>query len=161
MEKTVPTFLKVICIFTIVYSSWGIYSGISGYVFADRVVEVSERIDELLEETMDDLDDELQGVELPIMTRMNEARDQILTPFFTRKNSIGKLIGSLLTLFAAVLMLRLNRNGFFLYLFGKAILFVAPLVFLNGLAMFYGIGLDVIILLIFVPMYSVNYKHLQ
>jgi hypothetical protein len=92
---------------------------------------------------------------------MNEARNQILTPFFTRKNSVGTIIGSVLTLLAALLMLRLNKGGFFLYLFGKATLFIAPILFLNGMALFYAIGFNLFFVVVFLPMYIVNYKHLK
>lgn len=146
---------------TILYSIWGVYSGISGYFNADKSVEVSEKIDKILEEAMDEMDDELQGVRLPILDRMTEAKNEILTPYFVRKNSIAVFLGSLLTLIAAFTMLKLKKTGFYLYLFGKLLLFIIPFSILQGMALGYAIGLNLFIVLIFVPMYVVNLKQMS
>ncbi|MCW3126317.1 MAG: hypothetical protein JWO03_1975 [Bacteroidetes bacterium] len=150
-----PAFLIVLCILTFIGSSYGVYSGISGYFTADFRARV-------MSETQNKMDEQMSNTAQPEMLKnfmgsmfSNMSADNI------RKSSLINLIANLLTLGGAVLMWGFRKSGYYLYIAGTIIWIIIPLIFFGG-GLLGGIssGLYALVGIAFIIMYGVNVKYM-
>ncbi|CAN5157730.1 hypothetical protein BH20BAC1_BH20BAC1_03160 [soil metagenome] len=153
--------LTVLCILTFIGSAWTFASSVWIYVTADRTAAMIE-------------DAANPGSKnKSVLYKIGKAKravfgqkifDKVLSMFDAEKirySALGNIMSSIFTLTGAILMWKLLRAGFFLYIFGVAISFLAPLL-IYGLN-FIGAGFSVstgFSGLIFIALYTLEHKSL-
>jgi len=120
----------------------------------------ADKTRETFELVRENLDRQQQTAQAKTMDAMFEAVIEQTTADSIRKGSIIMLIFESLSLYAAYLMWNLQRKGYYLYLAGIGVGFVAPLVLIGGwlgviTAMAGGILSTVLAIL-----YAFNLKHM-
>lgn len=147
--KLRPVFLTVLCILSFIGSSLGLIGAIWGYVSVKASAELYENMGNA--EGEDPL-----GV-------MSSVQDSLLNAV---ENALPNLIigvfCSLLCLVGAILMWKLNKKGFYIYALGELAQPITAFV-LSGGGLIGGIGaaFSLIVALVFVVLYGMNYKHLK
>lgn len=147
----IPVFLKVLCILTFVGSGLGILGALMGFV-SSGMTEESMRISTRM----------MQNTPFGDSINFEEMmRWQVYTNW-------ANLIGSLLTLAGGILMWKLRKIGYYLYIPGwiipVAISAIGMRYMLTGMFAgmgFVGIAINVIFAAAFIIMYGLNYKHLK
>ncbi|MGH2564743.1 MAG: hypothetical protein ACRDE5_09525, partial [Ginsengibacter sp.] len=94
--------------------------------------------------------------------KMMITMSQIVTADKIRKSAIGGSISALFTLFGAILMWRLKRNGFYIYIVGILIGVIVP-IYLYG-NNFIAIGMSSfssLFGLVFIALYALNIKSMK
>src|SRR5262249_38293474 len=95
--------------------------------------------------------------------RMISNADAMSVPENIRKVAVFTMISSVLTLLGGILMFRLSKAGFWMYLLGTVVGIAGPLVTYgtgNLISIFTG-SIMVFIGIIFVILYSLHLKHLR
>jgi hypothetical protein len=156
-----PTFLTVLCILTFIGSSYAIISGTVTYFNADRVaktlVTAKSEINEDINRKHKN-DPEGNGFAAKVMDNMSV----MTNPDNLRKSSLGSIIASLFCLAGAILMWRLNRKGFFIYVLGTIIGIAVPFyVFGNNFLTALSVGFAGFIGILFVIFYAMNLKSMK
>jgi hypothetical protein len=165
MENTEPRhrseFLTILCVLTFIGSGIMILSGINNY----REAELSTA---LMREQMQKSKAEVktkssnkEGADLA-ESMINKALD-VTVPEKTKQYSIASIICNAITLAGAMLMFRLNKKGFWVYLAGTLALVAAPVI-VFGPGNFLSYGMSIIfgfIGLVFVLLYSRNLKYMN
>lgn len=148
------TFLTVICILTFIGSGWGIGSGIYSYIKADQsAAETAEKI----EQAQDKMTDDSPG----FLKNMMDSAAAGANADNIRKSSLFSIFSCLLTLGGAILMWRLSKNGFYLYLAGTIIAVATPIIVIGGMIGMIGAASNAFVGLIFCILYGVNLKHMS
>ncbi len=144
-------FLLVICILTFVGSGFGILGSFFSFATADVVSSINSEYRE-----------QMETQQTPsFLKNMFQSAAENSTPAKIKEMALVKLVSCLLTLFGAIMMLRLRKAGFYLYVAGIIIYIGLPIYYLSGFigaatGVFYaaiGIG--------FVVMYAVNLKSMD
>lgn len=155
-EQTgIPTFLKVLCILTFIGAGFGLLSALYSVFTVQSGVASLENSQEILRNVKSPLGD-LSG-QIEAMKKWGLI------------SGILNLVGNGLCLFGAILMWKLKKVGFFLYVVGQIIAFVSAfLMFSSGGSgglmqsmMVIAIIVQAIFVIAFVVMYAVNLKHLN
>ncbi len=157
-----PTFLTVLCVLSFLGSGIGIISNLSGYLNADvQSAFQQEKIEETKEKIDKQLDDGEEGKELA--DRMLSDTSAITDPAKKKKDALYSFFANVLSLAGAVLMFRLKREGFYLYVAGILISILSPLyVFGTGNLVSMGISIAVgFVGIIFILLYYLNLKYLS
>ncbi|MEN9951995.1 MAG: hypothetical protein RLZZ520_263 [Bacteroidota bacterium] len=122
-----PRFLTILCYLTLFASSYMLLSAVAGLSDPDELTKTlnksMENWDMVFSQAMDA---DPKGKE-----QFEKAMEDISfanTRSNMRDNSFFSLVSNLLTLIGAVLMLRLKKNGFRLYVLGCIIGVVAPII---------------------------------
>ena len=122
-----PTFLTILCFLTFMSSVSGLWSQSerlwSPAVSADQTLEVFDALHEKLKESNTEVDNKTREI-------LNIARTQVSSQTISTA-AIIMLIFESISLFAAYLMWSLDKRGYYLFLGGVAVAFIAPL-FLIG-----------------------------
>lgn len=124
-----PTFLTILCFLTFMSAVSGLWTQSERLwnpgITADRNRETFEAVRENLER---------QGntAEAKTMDKMFEAVIEQTTAENVKTGAIIMLIFESLSLYAAYLMWNLQKRGYFLYLGGMAVAFLAPLLMIGG-----------------------------
>lgn len=124
-----PTFLTILCFLTFMSAVSGLWTQSERLwnpgITADRTRETFEAVRENLER---------QGntAEAKTMDKMFEAVIEQTTAENVKTGAIIMLIFESLSLYAAYLMWNLQKRGYFLYLGGMAVAFLAPLLMIGG-----------------------------
>lgn len=123
-------------------------------IMADKTRETFETVRESLEEKS-------SGADAQTMDKMFEAVIEQTTPQTIKTGAIIMLIFESLSLYAAYLMWNLQKKGFYLYLAGIAVAFLAPLLLIGGwlgvITSMAGIILSIFMLIL----YAFNLKHMH
>ena len=156
-----PTFLTVICILTFIGSAYIIISNTVSYFNADiiakTVIESKSKMNEDINKNATK-DPEANSFRAKVMSNMSG----MTNPDNLRKSSLGNIISSIFCLLGAILMWRLNRNGFYLYVLGTIIGIVTPFyVFGNNFLTALSVGFTAFIGVLFVIFYAMNLKSMQ
>lgn len=157
------TFITVLCILTFIGSGWGIVNGIISLATAGSVAETSEVVSESMDEAIDKIEDEdnLTDNQKQLFESFFNSVSESLTPEKIRNSAIVSILSCLLTLFGAVLMWKLNKNGFYIYIAG-ILLAILGMVFVFGGIMgaitaassgFWGV--------VMIILYGVNLRHMH
>ncbi len=160
IEPSVPspvrgTFLTVICILTFIGSGWGLLGAISGYMSADSTGAITSGV-------IQNAQDQMSQQDTPAFFKdlFNSVADD-LTPGKIRKSSLINIISNLFTLFGGVMMWKLKKQGFYLYVTGIVILIACPLMVMGkflGILSAIGSGFFGVV---FIIMYAVNLKEMN
>jgi len=123
-----PSFLTILCFLTFMSSILGLYTQSerlwSPEVGADQTLQVFDVLHEKLKASKTEVDK--KTVEI-----LNEASSQVTTQT-TSVAAIIMLIFESISLFAAYLMWNLQKKGYYLFLGGIAVAFLAPLLLIGG-----------------------------
>lgn len=147
-----PVFLKVLCILTFVGSGMGILGALMNLV----VSGVSKNILNTANEMSDGMYDRM-GMDIDEMIR------------WTAYSNYANLLGSVLCLAGALMMWKLKRVGFYLYIPGNLVPLIMSFIVVNytmgsgpfaslGIA---GLAFSSLFYIAFIVMYGFNYKHLR
>lgn len=147
-----PAFLKVLCILTFIGSGMGILGALMNLVLFSASTNILR--------TANDLSDGLYD-------RMGMDIDQMVR--WTTYSNYANLLGSILCLTGALLMWKLKKTGFFLYIPGNLIPLITSFIAMeyvmgSGPFAFFGMAgifFSAIFYIGFIVMYGVNYKHLR
>jgi hypothetical protein len=147
-----PVFLKVLCILTFVGSGWGLLSGLFNVVMVDSSRELLETANRFSDGIYDRM-----GFDIDEMIR------------WTNYSNYANLLGSALCLTGALLMWKLKKVGFYLYVPGNLIPLIVSFFAVNymmGSGPFASLGMIGVVFgslfsLAFIVMYGVNFKHLR
>lgn len=124
-----PTFLTILCFLTFMSAVSGLWTQSERLwnpgITADKTRETFEAVRE-------NLDRQAQTAEAKTMDRMFEAVIEQTTAENIKTGAIIMLIFESLSLYAAYLMWHLQRRGYYLYLGGMAVAFIAPLLMIGG-----------------------------
>jgi hypothetical protein len=158
-ENLRPTFLTVLCILTFIGSGMGIFNSISSYRNAEMTVGITN---DVIDKAMDDVEDQLSdGDDAAFLSEMMGAVSEGLTVENVKNLGIANGIGSLLTLIGAILMWSLDKQGFWLYLFGTIMAIIDPVMIYEGLLGMMAGGGAAFLGIIFCVLYYLNIKHLK
>ncbi len=162
-----PTLLTVLCILTFIGSGWAIVSSMWGYSTASKSAKMFSSV------VIRSSDDSAFQKDSVIKRVGNKKRSmfgekmiisvsKMVTEENIRKNAIGVIISGLFTLAGALLMWRLRRSGFYLYIAGVIVGFIVPFylygnnIIATGMSVFSGFfGL------VFIALYMLNFKSLR
>ena len=157
-----PTLLTVLCILTFIGSGWTIVSSVWGYSTASQTVRMfsSTGMGRPNDSTLGK-DSVMTGTghrkRSPFGEKMMISVSKIMTEDNIRKSAIGAIISGLFTLLGALLMWRLRRNGFYLYIMGIIVGLVVPFylygnnliaIGMSSFSSFFG--------LVFIALYALN-----
>lgn len=144
-----PVFLTVLCILSFIGSGLGLLSGISSsFIFPPRQLYKQ-------------------------MIEASEVTGGILPPFeefvqWSQYNTIVSTVAALIGLIAAVMMWKLIKSGYFLYIFSWVATIVMSIISVPHIADSVTIGftwiaviINIVIMAAFVIMYGVNLKHMK
>jgi hypothetical protein len=148
-----PAFLTVLCILTFIGSGWSILSSAWTYSIAPETAHIVSTIPKPQEGSAS------QGEQAG--HKFEKRFKSTVTTMFTERNlrltAIVTIISSIFTLLGAILMWRLNRKGYYLYILGIIFLIAGPLMIYGsnflavGMSSFSGFfGL------LFIALYSLN-----
>jgi len=149
------TFLTVICILTFIGSGWGIISAVRSYAMADYTASIAGGAMKNAEDQINE-----QGNAPGFVKQIMGSVIEDMNPDFLRKIAISKFISCLLTLSGALLMWKLKKIGFYLYIAGIIVLVAAPLV-MGKLVGAIGATIVGMIGVVFIVMYGVNLKQMN
>lgn len=157
-------FLTIICVLTFIGSGIGILSGINNYREADLT---SALMRDQLQKSKAEVKDNAKTREAKeganVAESMINSALAVTSPERVKQQSIFNGICNLFTLLGGILMFRLKRLGFWIYLLGTLGLIVMP-VLIYGTGNFFSWGMSGvygIIGLIFVVMYYRNLKYMN
>ena len=153
-----PTFLKVLCILTFIGSGWGICSSAITYFRANEISkEVSEKM--IMANDSTKLQTSKNKESVNFFTKVMKTASEVSIPENLRKSAAGNAIGYILCLTGAILMWRLRRPGFYLYVLGTIVGIAVPFyLFGNNFMAVFASAFASFIGLIFVIFYAMNLK---
>jgi len=150
-----PTFLTVLCILTFLGSAWGIFGGARDYATADvKSVEATEAMSDAKDRV-----EEKSGS--GFITQLLDSATEGLSAENLRKSAMIGIVASVFTLFGAIMMWGLRRNGFYIYIAGTLIGIAAPFLMFGG-SMLGGLTAAGAAIpgIIFIVLYALNLKYM-
>ncbi len=158
-ENERPTFLTVLCILTWVGSGFVLMSQLFSLAMAPMIKATSGFAQAGMEEAMDEVAAEAPGL-APFFQKWMGGSLQTMEHL--TELVLIRLIGTIFVLIGAILMWKLKKTGFFLFVGGKLIIIVGVLVILGGTGFaFLSIAFSLIVAIAFVIMYGVNLKYMD
>ena len=154
-------FLTVLCVLSFLGSGFGIVNSLTNYANADVLSEIGR---EAIVQTREKVDEEVEsGKGKKIAEKMISGASAMLDPEKLKQNYLLGLISNLITLGGAIMMFRLRKIGFWMYIAGTMVLVATPLIIfgvsnLLGLGITFGFG---VVGILFIVLYSINLKQLQ
>ena len=160
---TRPTFLTVICILTFIGSSYLIISSAVTYFNADTITNM---VVTTKKEMKDDIDKNMAKNKNPeeaaFGTKIMTSMSTMMTPVNLRRSAMANIVASIFCLLGAILMWRLKRAGFYIYVFGTLIGIIMPFyIFGNNFITALQVGFSAFIGLLFVIFYAMNLKSMK
>jgi hypothetical protein len=109
------------------------------------------------------LDKAVTAEQKSFMEKMFSGANELMDTVKVKQNSLFSIMSNILTLVGALLMFRLKRTGFGIYVLGIGVFIAAPLVIFGpsnifGLMMTFFLGL---IGVLFIILYRLNLKHMH
>ncbi|MDQ2720026.1 MAG: hypothetical protein M3Z26_09760 [Bacteroidota bacterium] len=165
------SFLTALCILTFIGSGWAIISSIWTYATASQASQMlsqtkTERRDSVLQDDSVHLNlshrDSSRKSKRMFGGKMGVTFSKMFTEENLHKSAIGNLVSAILTLMGALLMWRLIRKGFYLYISGIVIGIIVPFylygnnliaVGISSFTSFFG--------LVFIALYALNLKSMK
>jgi hypothetical protein len=161
-----PTLLTVLCILTFIGSGWLIVTNVWSYSTASQTVRMfsSSGINRPNDSTLqkDSAFGDGHKKRPPFGEKMVSSISKIMTVENIHKSATGNIISGLFTLLGALLMWRLRRNGFFLYILGVIVGLVVPFYIYGNNLLAIGISsFSSFFGLVFIALYALNIKSLR
>jgi hypothetical protein len=161
-----PSLLTVLCILTFIGSGWTIISSAYGYSTSSRSVRIfssgRERMTDDSTLQKDSVVERGHKNRSVFGQKMMLSLSKIMTEENIRKSAIGSIVSALCTILGAVLMWRLRRNGFYLYIVGILIGLAVPFYLYGNNLLAIGISsFSSFFGLVFIALYALNIKNLQ
>ncbi len=155
-----PSFLTWLCILTFIGSSWAIVSSAYTYVSADKYANIlSEEKPLKRDSTYVDSTGSVHNERKMFSEKIKASFSKILDKDNMRKLAIGNLIAALFTLTGALLMWRLKRTGFYIYIIGVVFSLMFPFfLFGNDLIAVGATSFNNYFGLVFIALYALNLK---
>ena len=158
------TFLTVLCVLTFIGSAYGLYQGVTSITNAKKMANmVSAKNDPQKQEEQRK---KLQGQNdkgSKFALKMMDSVKEFTNENKIRQSGIFAIVANLLTLGGALLMWRLNRTGFYLYVAGIITWVVSPFVIYGSgvfIAML-GAAFAFFIGLLFIILYAMNLNYMR
>lgn len=162
-----PTLLNVLCILTFIGSSWAIITNLWAYNTAAKTAQMVSYVrSRNIPDSIRKQDSVLYKVGDKKRSMFGEKTMLSFTKLFTadaiRKNALGGMISAVFTLLGALLMWRLRRMGFYLYILGVIIGVIVPFwlygnslvaVGISAFSSFFGF--------VFIALYALNFRALK
>ena len=158
--KKRPDFLTVICILTFIGSGFGIINNVTNYLNADVLTEMGKQA---IDQNREKVDSESSGEGKKLADQMMSGASAMMDTKKLKQNYLLTVLSNIMTLAGALLMFRLRKSGYWLYVAGIVVLVATPLVIFgteNLLSMsitmlFAAIGI------LFIILYSLQLRHLH
>ena len=158
--KKRPDFLTVICILTFIGSGFGIINNVTNYLNADVLTEMGKQA---IDQTREKVDSKSSGEGKKLADQMMSGASAMMDKKKLKQNYLLTVLSNIMTLAGALLMFRLRKSGYWLYVAGIVVLVATPVVIFgtgNLLSMsitmlFAAIGI------LFIILYSLQLKHLH
>lgn len=156
-----PMFLKVLCILTFIGSGYAIISSAAAYVNADKIaVEMVNAQAKMNDKIQNKKTSDPGGN--AFATKLVNNMAVMANPVNLRKSSIGNIIASVICLLGALLMWRLRKPGFYLYVLGTIIGIAVPFYVFGGNSFTaLSVGFSGFIGILFVIFYAMNLKSMK
>lgn len=161
-----PVLLTVLCILTFIGSGWQIASNVWSYSMAPQTVRIfsSSHVKAPNDSTLQK--DSVYRSGRKTKFRVGEtiflSVSKIMTVDNIRKSAAGNIASALLTLIGAVLMWKLRRIGFFIYMLGVVIGLILPFYIYGNNLLAIGISSFTSFFgLVFIALYALNIKNLR
>jgi hypothetical protein len=148
------TFLTVICILTFIGSGWGVIGSISSYATADMSAAVTRETVSNTESQTNELNT------LSIFKQMFGSLAGEMTLENIKESALLKLISTLLTLLGGIMMFKLKKFGFYLYIVGTIIYSGTPIIIVTSFFAIAGAVFAALIGIAFIVMYGSNLKYM-
>lgn len=156
-ENKRPTFLTVLCILTFIWSGLTVLFSTNALI-GGRMSP--EQIENSKLQLMEAYDDDAPEVVNEFLLKSIEVLEIQNNNFFAI--TATGLLASLMAVFGALLMFKLNRKGFGLYIFAQAIpIFISFYYYGTNIAAVVSVIIQLFISLLFIFMYMVNLKHMK
>ena len=152
-----PTFLKVLCILTFIGSGYVLLNSALTYFNADKI---SQMVVEAKNTVNEDLKKNKNPEKIGLMTKIMS--NMITSPDDLRKKAAGDVVGALFCLSGAILMWKLKRIGFYLYVAGTLLGIAIPFyLFGNNITTVIAVGFASFIGILFIIFYAMNIKSMK
>jgi len=158
--KRRPDFLLVLCILTFIGSGFGLVNACTNYINADVLTEIAR---DALEKSKHEAGKEFSGTEKRVAEKMINGVTSMMDPEKLKQNYLLTFIGNILTLAGGILMYRLRKSGFWVYIAGTVLLVATPVI-IFGVGNMFSLGITFmlgIVGILFIVLYSLNLKHLS
>jgi len=158
-----PSFLTWLCILTFIGSGWTIMSSVYTFVAAQRYANIiSQEKPFNKDSAYVDSSGSIHNERNVFSEKIKASFSKILDKDNMRKLAIGNFIAALFTLSGALLMWRLRRTGFYIYILGVVIgLGVPILIFGNDLIAVGATSFNNFFGIVFIALYALNLKSMN
>ncbi len=162
-----PTLLSVLCILTFIGSTWGILTNLWAYSTAGKTAKMFSDIrHNNIPDSISKSDSVIYKVGDKKRSMFGEKMMFTLTNSFTaekiRQNALGVIASAIFTLSGALLMFRMRRPGFYLYIGGVLIGTIVPFYLFGNNLLAIGISsFSNFFGLVFIALYALNFKVLK
>lgn len=159
-----PSFLTWLCILTFIGSGWAIINSVWSYSIAGKTFFIlteqrDAKADSIRVDSTSFKDDHGNGF---FRGKIKASFEKMLTKENIQKQAIGKFLAALFTLAGAILMWKLKRTGFYLYIVGVIIGIIVPFyLFGNDLIAVGASSFSTFFGLIFIALYALNLKSME
>jgi len=156
-----PTFLTVLCIITFVVSGYFFVQSLLG-IFVNNSLDTTA-FNEIISQLYESMD-EMEGQEQAFMQKIIDGFQITVNSIIENAVSLGifEMLTSVLGILGAVLMFRLNKKGYYLYILAKIVGVVAPLAIIGVNVVTISIyGFIGVIGILFIVLYGVNVKYMR
>lgn len=156
-KKGIPTFLKVLCILTFVGAGFGIIGALYSMAMHEFTMNLMEKSVASSEGN-------------PFMPKGFNATYLETLQKWGMVSYILNFVASLLCLFGAIMMWKLKKSGFYIYILGQIIPFIAAYGLMGGVTSNGGMMSGLVLIgqifgalfsIAFIVMYAVNLKHMK
>ncbi len=162
-----PTLLNVLCILTFIGSSWAIVTNIWAYSTAAQTAKMLSSVRH--SNMPDSINKQDSIIYKPGDKKRSKFGENMMLSFTKllneetiRKNALGGIISAIFTLAAAILMWRLRRIGFYLYIAGIVIGIIIPFYLYGNNLLAIGISsFSSFFGLVFIALYALNFRALR
>ncbi|MBS1748894.1 MAG: hypothetical protein JST63_03210 [Bacteroidetes bacterium] len=153
-----PVFLTVLCILTFIGSGLSIIGSSFSYITADTRADLVQTAMDDAKNKIDEGGNANSGIAKRIISDTNE----LVKPENMKRSDIFSIVASICTLLGAMLMFRLKKSGYWLYILGTILGIAGPLYIFgeNFISMLSTIGTGGIGI-VFVILYGLNLKYLK
>jgi hypothetical protein len=158
--KRRPDFLLVLCILTFLGSGFGLINACTNYINADVLTEIAR---DALEKSKHEAGKEFNGRDKKLAEKMITGVSSMMDPEKLKQNYLLTFIGNLLTLAGGILMFRLRKAGFWVYIVGTVLLVATPVI-IFGVGNIFSLGITLMVGIggiLFIVLYSLNLKYLS